>query len=137
MVRPENVEAVRAAIEHVYRTCGDTKPSKADIVAAAGVAHKTFYRVLADHPGIKRQLELADAILDRRPSGDERATEHDPLKRDPAAAIEELLDTITKLTCVIESQRIRIADLEQQLGIQPVAFEPDTDQPRLAHRHLR
>ena len=104
---------------------------------AAGVAHKTFCRVLTDHPGIKRQLDMAEAILDRRSPGDERAPEHDPLERDPAAAIEELLETITQLTCVIESQRVHIADLERQLGIQPVAFEPDTDQRRRGHRHVR
>lgn len=119
MARQENVAAVAAAIDTVYRACGNTRPKKSDIIASAGVSHKTFYRVLAEYPDLKRQLDLAEAVFDRRPDADD-APSPDPMKANPAAAISELLDTIAKLTQVIESQRSHISDLEHQLGIAPV-----------------
>lgn len=139
MARQENIDAVIAAIDTVYRACGDKRPQKADIIASAGVSHKTFYRVLSEHPEVKRQLDLAEAVFDRRPDADEPSSS-DPLKANPADAIAELLDTIAKLTEVIESQRNHIGDLEHQLGIAPVNLtdrdsrrrsdEDETDTPR-------
>ena len=122
MARQENVDAVIAAIDTVYRSCGETKPQKSDIIAAAGVSQKTFYRVLNDHPEAKRQLDLAEAVFDRRPGTPDEPEEIDPIKKNPLAAVDELLTTITQLTCVVEAQRIRLGELERQLGTQPVAL---------------
>lgn len=121
MARQANVDAVIAAIEAVYRNCRSTRPAKAEIIAESGVSHKTFYRVLADYPEVKRQLDLAETIFDRRPDLNSNEVSSDPLRADPFAAISELLDTIAKLTEVIESQRKRIRILEQQLGITPAS----------------
>lgn len=70
---------------------------------------------------MKRQLDLAETIFDRRPDLNSNEVSSDPLRADPFAAISELLDTIAKLTEVIESQRKRIRILEQQLGITPAS----------------
>jgi hypothetical protein len=131
MARPENVAAVISAISTVYRSTGTTRPSKSEIIAISGVAHKTFYRVLQDHPEVKHQLELAEAIFDRRPQQSNAEVSHDPLKAKPQAAISELLDTIAKLTEVIESQRKRIRALEKQIGTAPSSIsETETHRPR-------
>lgn len=119
MARPENVDAILAAIVTVYRQSGSKRPAKAEIIAESGVAHKTFYRILTDHPEVKRQLELAEAIFDRRPDVDVAEAVTSPLKANPAGAISELLDTIAKLTEVNESQRKWIRILEQQLKPRP------------------
>lgn len=115
MARQENVDAVVAAIVTVYRNAGSKRPAKAEIVAESGVAHKTFYRILNEHPEVKHQIELAEAVFDRRPNLDNADAAIDPLKANPVAAISELLDTIAKLTEVIESQRKWIRTLERQL----------------------
>lgn len=136
MVRQVNLDAVIAAIGTVYRNCGTTRPSKAELIAEAGVSHKTFYRVLTDHPEAKRQLELAEAVFDRRPPRPTSEVSSDPLKANPHAAISELLDTIAKLTEVIESQRKRIRRLEKQIDTAPaVITETLTRSPRLRVRY--
>jgi hypothetical protein len=122
MARQENVDAVVAAIGRVYRNGGATRPTKAENIAESGVAHKTFYRVLADHPDVKRQLDLAEAAFDRRrPEETSEATDN-PLKANPHAAIAELLDTIAKVTEVNESLRKRIRTLEKQLATVPASI---------------
>lgn len=141
MARQDNVDAVTAAIDMVYRNCGSTRPAKAEIIAEAGVSHKTFYRVLANYPEVKRQLDLAEIIFDRRPDLNINAVSPDPLKANPFVAISELLDTIAKLTEVIESQRKRIRTLEQQVGMTPASIADraargsgETDKPRRSPR---
>jgi hypothetical protein len=130
MARQANVEAVLAAIASVYSKSRATRPSKAEIIAESGVAHKTFYRVLQDHPDAKRQLELAEAVFDHRPLGEPSKPDPDPLKADPHGAVSELLDTIAKLTVVIESQRKRIRTLEKQIGTAPTSItEPKLGRP--------
>lgn len=143
MARPENVDAVVAAILTVYSNASSKRPAKAEIIAESGVAHKTFYRILNDYPEVQRQLAFADAIFDRRPDVDVEKAVSSPLKANPVAAISELLDTIAKLTEVIESQRKWMRILEQQLGSRPKlvtrgapAAETDTSRPR-RHRSYK
>lgn len=122
MARQQNVDAIIAAIGTVYRNGGATRPSKAEIIAESGVAHKTFYRVLQHHPEVKSQLELAEAAFDRRRPTDSSEFDPDPLQANPRGAISELLDTIAKLTEVIESQRKWIRVLERQIDTAPASL---------------
>lgn len=122
LARQENIDAIVSAIGTLYSDCRVTRPSKAEIVAEAGVSHKTFYRVLTDHPEVKCHLELAEAVFDRRPAHETSISNPDPLKANPQAAISELLDTLAKLTLVIESQRKWISTLERQIGTRPASI---------------
>ncbi|MFQ1000481.1 hypothetical protein [Modestobacter sp. SSW1-42] len=124
MALTENVEAVIAAIASTYARCGGTRPKQGAIVAASGLSRSTYARVMREHPEATRALALADSVLDGRT--DEEMTspddEDDPIRRNPLGAIEELLETITRLTQVIESQKRRIETLEDRLALAPLDF---------------
>lgn len=136
MARQENVDAILAAIGRAYRRCGAARPTRAEIIAESGVAHKTFYRVLQSNPEVRSQLELAEAVFDHRSPGETSKDSSDPLKANPHAAISELLDTIANLTVVIESQRKHIRILERQIGTAPASItETDTRRPRRRRRY--
>ncbi|MDP5182251.1 hypothetical protein QOZ88_06345 [Blastococcus sp. BMG 814] len=116
MALPENVAAVLAAIKAVYSTA-TSEPHQGDIVAASGLSRSTYHRVLRDHPEAGEALDLAHAVF-MRASGviepREDPDEGDPVKRNPMAAINELLITIARLTDIVEAQKRRIQALEDE-----------------------
>lgn len=113
MARPENVEAALAGIARAYGESVDRSPSKGAMLAAAGLTHRTFYRVLNEHPEVRAAIDIAETARGNRPVP--TGAEMDPVDANPRAAVTELLHTITSLTVVIETQRERIQDLEDQL----------------------
>ncbi|TCJ21645.1 hypothetical protein [Nocardioides jejuensis] len=117
MASPETVEKVRAAILATYRDRDvATRATNAELIAAAGVSHKSFYRVKQDHPEIVTLLADVEAVFLGRPVSPEEDESADPLKRNPRAAAEELLSVVAALTDVVEQQKVRIRDLERALA---------------------
>lgn len=127
MALAENVEAVMAAIENVYGNC-EGMPKQGDIVARSGLSRSTYARVMREHPEARRTLDLANAVLARRQIMDadgfagEDPDGSDPIKRNPLGAVEELLETITHLTGVVEAQKRYIRDLEDRLTLRSLDF---------------
>jgi hypothetical protein len=127
MALSENVEAVIAAIEAVYSTC-DERPKQGEIVAASGLSRSTYARVMREHPEARRVLDLAESVLTRRRASEARIDTvgdpdgDDPIKRNPLGAVDELLETITHLTGVIEAQKKHIRGLEEELTLRRLDF---------------
>lgn len=114
MARQENVEAALAGIAKAYRDAGERSPTKGAIIAAGGLTHRTFYRILDEHPEVRKAIEIAETARGNRPA--ETSADTDPIDANPRAAVIELLDTITSLTVVIEAQKQRLEELEDQLA---------------------
>lgn len=124
MALEENVQAVLTAIKTVYSTA-TSRPKQGDIVAASGLSRSTFHRVLRDHPEAGQALDLADAVFMRASGVDEPREDpdgDDPVKRNPMAAINELLTTIARLTDVVEAQKRRIQALEDEQTLRRLNF---------------
>lgn len=114
MARQENVESALKGIATAYSEAGVRSPSKGVMIAAAGLTHRTFYRVLGEHPEVRAAIDIAEVARGNRPV--DAAADLDPVDVNPRAAVAELLDTITALTVVIEAQKERIEELEDHLA---------------------
>jgi hypothetical protein len=116
----QNVEHVLDAIEATYRQCEGREPRKSEIIAAAGVSAKTYYRIMNDFPEAQRALRIAQGTIRHNDSGPGDAdVVDDPIAANPMAAVEELLDTIAELAVIIESQRSQIDQLQERLRLTP------------------
>lgn len=130
MASRDSVEAVKAGIGAVYANRSEPKrATRGEIIAAAQVSQKTFYRVLENHPEVRELLDYVESAFLSRPTQIELA-ESDPVKRNPHGAVDELLAVVASLVSIIEEQKVRIRDLEVALDIATDPSKSNYPEPR-------
>ncbi len=141
MASEASVAAVCDAIRSVY--LGRREPKKAtakEVIAAAGVGQKTYYRVLSDHPHVARMLQDFENLHLKREATSEDV-DRDPVRQNPRAAVDEALLVIGHLATVVHQQHKRIQDLQQSVDLlvdeQMSGKRPDTPSISAARKRWR
>lgn len=130
MASKESVEAIKFGIGAVYAHRSNSKrATRGEIIAAAQVSQKTFYRVVANHPEVQELLSQVESAFLSRPSHDELA-DADPVKRNPYGAVNELLAVVASLVSIVEEQKVRIRDLEIALDVATDPSKSNYPEPR-------